>query len=195
MKHINLTILPSSGYISDEQAREKAIKLAAIQDDILKLSTNLPDELSFHEDCSFRRHKDYVNFSIDKPLFYQKTIWVNLNHNNDNAQYDEQMSVKEGWELSLNIFSDEQMKEDFKKYADENDKLGFIETQYFLDKEGSYMKLIKIPKAFAVTNKLFCDYGSVRQYYSKMTELDFVYAERALNVLKTGIEDYLQYHR
>ncbi len=176
-------ILPSSEVLSKTQSQEWAQKLARIQDDIVRLSAPLPDRLPFFLGQHFTRYKDGANYHfIHLPLFYKETITGSLWY------------TSTACDLSLELFSDEQARSAFAQYVKAHlDKASYATTRYNFDTQGNYGKVIMAHKDFSMDRQVLEDQGLRKVYQSEMTKIDFIYAERALTLIKEKVEDYLKW--
>lgn len=188
-------IVDSSPILSDNEARTHARVLANLQNELLELSANLEKVVLVPFGFQFRRKKDITTFFLYTSLISDVKDSILLMHRNKSDSIDPEIHVKDGWSLSLNIFSDEELRESYVKFSEKKPKeAGYTQTSYYLDTEGNWEKVLMVHKDFRTTREEFQKDTSnlVKFYLSKLTQLDYVYIKRALNLFLSGIEGYLE---
>ncbi len=198
-KASDIIILPRSETIPVDEAHKKTHVLAKVQEQLLAMSKHLPDNLDMTELSTssfyFSRTKRLIDFHLDfhlglVPFFSQEVVTVALLYSTDDkSPYG--VNFRGGWELSFSFFSDEPMRTAFAQFAELHPKeASFAATMYLFDEAGNFAKVIRVHKNLAVERQPILDLKFAKDYFSKITRLDFYFAERAFTVMKERLEEY-----
>ncbi len=199
---IRCTVLTSPKMLPETVMKQKAKELARLERTIFHLILTLPNRLQTDEMIVTKSEKNKVFLHI--PLFYQKEIYVSLyDERNANDSFNKKLSnllnVNAAFSLSMDIFSDIETREAFEKLERSHPKQSYsayVETMYFFGEEGQFAKTIEMPDEVGISRKPLDEiFEGQHVYQSTMTAEDFMYAERALTVMRDRIEDFLRFGR
>lgn len=185
------TILRSKEVLSMNEAAQKARELAVLQEKIYDLISLIPNKTRIYDVCITRGEKG-IGVFLDMPLFYGKEPTIYLSTCQQSFSAREEFGVNTDIYLNMEVFSDLETLPFFEKQLEENAKIAsLVETRYYFDLEGKYLKMITIPASLKKRKKPLYRDKYVSEYLSEMTLEDFLYASRALTLMKQRLEDYL----
>jgi hypothetical protein len=199
---LRCAVLTAPDVLPEAIMRKKARELAELEEAIINLVAGLPDRLHLR-DVFVSSNDKKISIYFDMPLFYKENIDVLFYYVRPaNTAYwqtrelGKAVNINNGFSLMLNIFSDLETKDVYERFVQAHPKQHFysaIETTYFFDKQGQGAKTVRLPEEIRIDRKQLLEHEPV--YHSAMTAEDFVYAERALTVIKDRIEDYLKWSK
>lgn len=183
--------IPDRG-INPLEARfgDLAKELAAVQDQLVAILRNLPDETMVNGVfCSneFDLLIARLGAVYDSPfnLGYGDVTFFHSPHETDRQRYKEELGIDTPNRLSIGLATDSQTRAATREYLGLGEN---IETDYFFDSQGHFAKVIGIPKSILDERRRVQLEGHELKdmYYvvTEMTEKDFVIAKAALGELQ-----------
>jgi hypothetical protein len=185
----NIVILRAQDKLTETEAQQKAKAFSLLQEELYTLTIPLSNKLRIH-DVYVTKNENRTSIFLDMPLFYNEEPTIHLTIQQQSS-FQKEYGVNTNSFLSMEIFSDLETLPLFEKQLNENHKLvNVVETSYYFAKDGSHTKVVTLPTHLRKRKKPIYEDDEVREYISEMTTEDFLYAGRALTVMKQRLEDY-----
>jgi hypothetical protein len=185
-----LIVLRSSKMLTGNDATQKAKQLATLQEEVYRLTLPFSGKFDIY-DVFGKRDEQGTSIFLEMPPLYEKQdalIYLSESHNQIRQKL---LGVQTSYVLTMHLFSDLYALTAFEAQWEKDPTIAYsIDTSYYFDTEGNYGKIVELPKNLVKGRRpLFADERS-EEYISKMTAEDFLYAERAVTLMKRRLEDY-----
>ncbi len=186
----NIVILTSPVLLTEKEARENTKELAHLQEQIDKLTLQFSGKFRVY-DVYVTRDERSTSIFLDMPPFYEEQDPLIYLSKEDNRTRQKELGIQTSFALTMHLFSDLQTLTAFEEQLKVNPALtNRIDTTYYFDNEGSYGKIVDLPKSIVKQREPLFDDDIGGEYISTMTAEDFLYAKRVLTLMKQRLEDY-----
>lgn len=189
-------ILSKKDLLPEKEAKVKSKELALLQEKIIAMVFRISgnQNIRVHDVYMIKENAENNGISIylDIPLFYKEEPIICLQYNKPSIKLSSLLDINTVYVLEMSLYSDLDTRIEFEQlFKTYPDKSFYFETSYFFAKDGRFVKVIDLPKEISTTRQPIYPYELT--YQSIMTREDFLYAQRALDLMHNRIEDYLQY--